>query len=166
MDANPHRNTSAVYEDVVRDLNLIRDNVASSARAASNGDKLQYRARLLQAKQLMGLISHIHGSWTDAYCAVQRECTAPEKPAADAVETVYSERLIAKLEHIVETAWVSFGERPGEVAIRAKEKAFEANVAVVAAEMTHNSLAAYAENYISRIRDGLGELQVTTGPTP
>lgn len=160
MNSNPHKNSSAVYQDAVRDLNLIREDVASLARAASGGDKLPYRARLLQARQLMTLVSFIHGSWTDAFCAVQRDCTAPEKPTTDAVEAVYSERLIAKLESAVETAWLNFGERPGEAGIRAKEKAFEADIAVLAAEMTHQSIVAYCDTYTTRLRDRLADLRL------
>lgn len=159
MHADPHKNSSAVYKDAVRDLNLIRDEVASSARAASSGDRLPYRARLLQARHLMALVSYMHGSWTDTFCIVQRECVAPEKPTTDAVEALYSERLIAKLENTVETAWVNFGERPGEAAIRAGEKAFEADIAVLAAEMTHQSIVAYCDAYIARLRDRLIELR-------
>jgi hypothetical protein len=167
MKADPHRNTSVVYQDAVSDLNLIRNDVSSLAREASGGDKLAYRARLLQARQLMTLVSYIHGSWTDAYCAVQRECVAPEKPTEDTVEALYSERLIAKLEDTVETSWINFGERPGEVAIRAKGKTFEANIAVLAAEMTHQSVVGYCDVYINRLRDRVAELRLEDSvPTP
>ncbi|TLX17133.1 hypothetical protein [Rhizobium sp. MHM7A] len=156
MNADPHKNNSAVYQDAVRDLNLIRDDVASLARAASSGDNLPYRARLIQARQLMKLVSYIHGSWTDAFCAVQRDCAAPEKPTTEAVEIVYSERLIAKLENTVETVWVNFGGRSGEAAIRA----FEGDAAVLAAEMIHQSIVAYSDAYIARLSDRLAELRV------
>ncbi len=166
MDADPHKNTSLIYADAIRDLNLIREDVAASARGASDGEKLPYRARLLQAKQMMSLVSFFNGSWTDAYCAVQRECGAQEEPTAEAVEANYSERLIAKLETTVETAWVSFGGRPGEMAIRATANAFEADIAVETAKMVHESLAAYSEAYIGRLRDRLGELEPSVYPQP
>ena len=166
MNADPHRNSSVIYMDAIRDLNLIRDDIASFARAASNGAQVPYRARLLQAKEMMSLVSFFNGSWTDAYCAVQRECSAEEKPSAEAVEVNYSKRLIEKLEAIVETAWVRFGDRNGEKAIRATKNAFEAEIAVVAARYVHESLAAYAESYIARLRDRLAEFEVGVLPKP
>lgn len=166
MDADPNKNTSVIYADAIRDLNLIREDVAASARAASDGDNLPYRARLLQAKQMMSLVSFFNGSWPDAYCAVQREYGAQEAPTADAVEASYSQRLIAKLESTLETAWVSFGGRPGEVAIRARHNAFEADIAVETAKMIHECIGPYAETYIGRLRDRLSELTEGVGPKP
>jgi hypothetical protein len=167
MHTDPHKNASTVYPDAVIDLNRIRDDVASLARAASTGENVPYRARLLQAQQLMALVSYIHGSWTDAFCAVQRQCAGSEQPTSNAVEAVYSERLISKLENAVETAWVNFGGRSGEDAIREKEKPFEADIAVLAAEMMHQCLAAYCDIYVERLRERVAEIRdLTSAPTP
>lgn len=167
MYADPHKNASTIIPDAIHDLNRIRDNVASLAREASSGENVRYLARLFQAQQLIALVSFIHGSWTDAFCVVQRQCKGSERPATDAVETVYSERLISKLESTVEAAWVNFGGRSGEDGIREKEKPLEADIAVLSAEMMHQSIAGFCEVYIERLRERLAAIcNVTAVPTP
>jgi len=158
MFADPHKNECTIYRDTIRDLNLIRDDVASLARTDSNGGMVLYRARLLQAKLLMALTSIIHGSWTDAFFTVQRY-NVPGKSTTDAVEAVYYKHLISKLENTVEAAWINFGGRSGEDVVRGKEKPVEADIIVLAAEMMHQCIAGYCAVYIERLRERLAEIR-------